>query len=216
MTLFWQHKKSLRSKDNILPIFARQAALAVQASSSLYEMSKTCDRDAWKRLEKEVKVCEIQGDAILEEFYEELYDNIIPHGERSDLQILAMMMDDFIDGINTSAKSLMLYLPTKMDHQLSDLAQYIEAEADAMKKIIPLLNDVKGNTKNIFLQCDRITELEHAADEAYEEYIGEIFAVGSDAIEIIKEKNIAEALEAATDTGKRFSDHIRKMMIRYI
>lgn len=214
--LFWKHKKSLRSKENILPIFSQQAALAVQASSALVQMLKTCDNEDWRRLEKEVKACEKQGDAILEEFYEELYDNIIRPGERSDLQITAMVTDDFIDGINTSAKSLMLYNPSRLDQQLSDMAQYIEAEADTIQKIIPLLNDVRGNTKQLFLQCDRITELEHAADDAYEEYIAHIFSEETDAIEIIKEKNIAEALEATTDIGKRFSDHIRKMMIRYI
>lgn len=216
MTLFWKHKKSFRSKENILPIFSQQAALAVQASSALVQMLKTCETEEWRRLEKEVKACEKQGDAILEEFYEELYDNIIRPGERSDLQITAMVTDDFIDGINTSAKSLMLYNPSRLDQQLYDMAQYIEAEADAIQKIIPLMNDVKGNTKQLFLQCDRITELEHAADDAYEEYIAHIFSEETDAIEIMKEKNIAEALEATTDIGKRFSDHIRKMMIRYI
>ena len=66
------------------------------------------------------------------------------------------------------------------------------------------------------IQCDRITELEHAADDTYEEYVGYIFQNQTDAIELMKSKNIAEMLEATTDTAKVFSDHIRKLLLRYV
>ena len=35
------------------------------------------------------------------------------------------------------------------------------------------------------------------------------------AIELIKYKNIAEALEGATDSAKRVSDSVRKIILRY-
>ena len=64
--------------------------------------------------------------------------------------------------------------------------------------------------------CDRITELEHAADDAYEEYIGEIFRNEKNAIELMKYKNLAEELELTTDSAKKVSDHIRKLLLRYM
>ena len=65
------------------------------------------------------------------------------------------------------------------------------------------------------MQCDRITELEHAADDAFAEYIGFIFTKESNPIELIKYKNIVEAFEATTDAAKRVSDSVRKMIMRY-
>ena len=58
--------------------------------------------------------------------------------------------------------------------------------------------------------------MEHAADDAYEDYIGFIFKNESNAIEVIKFKNIAEALESATDSAKSLSDAIRKVIYKYI
>jgi uncharacterized protein Yka (UPF0111/DUF47 family) len=67
----------------------------------------------------------------------------------------------------------------------------------------------------ITTQCDRVTELEHAADETFEDYISFIFKNEKDPIQLIKYKNIAEILESSTDAAKRVSDTVRKIIIRY-
>ena len=48
-----------------------------------------------------------------------------------------------------------------------------------------------------------------------EEYIEYIFRNEENAVELIKYKNIAEALEGATDSAKRVSDSVRKIILRY-
>jgi len=216
MTFFRRKRKSILSKYHFLPIFSQQAVFVAEASEALSAMMKSTDPVVWRQKEKEVKQCEIQGDAILAEFYEEIYETFIPPLQRDDIQTIAMDIDIFLDQINTAAKSILLYLPSKIDQQLIDLSLYIKSEADALKDIISLLENIKGNFPSITMQCDRITELEHAADDAYEEYIGEIFRNEKNAIELMKYKNIAEVLEDATDAAKKVSDHIRKLLFRYI
>jgi uncharacterized protein Yka (UPF0111/DUF47 family) len=107
-------------------------------------------------------------------------------------------------------------MPRRIDLQIRDLAQYISAEAEAVRIMMPLLEDMKKNYPQIVQQCERITELEHAADDSYQEYIGQIFRNESNAIEVMKYKNIAEALESCTDVAKRVSDHVRKVILRYV
>lgn len=203
-------------RHHYLPVFAQQATYLYQASRALCDMMDTLDRTQWRRYEKEVKACEVQGDALLNEFYEQLSENFFPNIRRSDIQTIAMNIDELLDHINDSAKSILLYMPDRIDSQLRDLAQYINAGADAIKTITPYFGDLRKNYAQIALQCDRITELEHAADDAYEEYIGLIFTNERNAIELMKYKNIAETLESATDAAKRVSDSIRKIIIRYI
>ena len=132
------------------------------------------------------------------------------------MQSIAMSLDDFLDHINDSAKSILLYLPGRIDVQLNDLCHYISAEADAIKQIMAWLGAPKMNIQSILKQCDRITELEHASDDSYEEYIASLFSTEKNAIELMKYKNIAEMLEATTDSAKRVSDNVRKVLIRYI
>ena len=66
------------------------------------------------------------------------------------------------------------------------------------------------------MQCERITELEHAEDDSFAEYIGYIFTNEKNAIEVMKYKNIAEAFETATDAAKTVSDSVRKIILRYV
>lgn len=216
MRFFGKQKRLFSSNGHFLPIYIRQTAFALEASEALFAMMQTVDHSEWRKLEKEVKQCEVQGDAILSEFYEELYERVMSPMKRSDFQHMAMEMDEFIDCINGAAKSLLLYYPEKIDPQLVDLAQYIEDEARALKMAIPYLDDIVENFSAITLQCDRITELEHAADDAYEEYIGYIFREEKNPIELMKYKNIAEVFEAATDAAKKISDSIRNLLLRYI
>ena len=198
-----------------VPVFAQQASYLLHASTSLCEMTETMDPVQWRKLEKEIKACEVQGDALLTEFHEQLYEGLIRKIKRSDLQTVAMNIDTFLDNINDSAKSIPLYMPKRIDQQIADLAQYIHASADSIKKLMPLFGDLKKNYAKIAVQCERITELEHAADDTFAEYIGYIFTHESDPIELMKYKNIAEAFELATDAAKSLSDSIRKMLMRY-
>lgn len=198
-----------------LPVLAQQATYLKHASAALCEMTETVDHAQWRKLEKEVKACEVQGDALLIEFHEQLYEVIIRKIRRSDLQTVAMSIDEFLDAINDAAKSIPLYMPKRIDSQIADLAQYIHAEADALKIIMTLFGDLKHNYAQIAVQCERITELEHASDDTFAEYIGYIFTNEEDPIELMKYKNIAETFEMATDSAKRVSDGIRKIIMRY-
>ena len=199
-----------------MPVFAQQATYLLQASEALCNMTETMDPVQWRRFEREVKACEVQGDALLAEFHEQLHETLVRRVRRIDVQSIAMNIDEFLDHINDSAKSIPLYMPKRLDSQISDIAQYIRAQSDALKKMMALLIDIKSNYPQIAIQCERITELEHAADDSFAEYIGYIFTHESDAIELMKYKNIAEAFEAATDAAKRVSDSVRKIIMRYV
>ncbi len=216
MTILRHFRRIFSPRTHFQPIFSQQAAYIRQASAALLQMMKTDDISERKRLEKEVKMCEIQGDAMLTEFYEQLNDKFFSMLHSSDLQTVAMNIDNILDNINDSAKSIIRYMPQTLGSQLVELAEYICAEADALTLIVTGMDEMKKRFSDMTIQCDRITELEHAADETYEEYVGYIFQNETDAIELMKHKNIAEMLEATTDTAKTFSDHIRKLLLRYV
>ena len=213
--------KAIRSvfhygKNDFIPIFSQQAGFVCQTSRALVEMLKTKDEDEWRRLEKEIKLCEVQGDALLTEFYEYLSGKMFSQISRRDLQTIAMAMDDCLDVIKDSSKAILIYQPQRIDTQLLELANMVKAEADVIMTLLPKLSDIKNQHTAIALQCDRVKELEHAADDAYEDYIGYIFKADIDIKEMIKYKNIAEFLENATDAGKKVSDNVRKILLKSV
>ncbi len=209
-------RRLLGRRQQYAPVFASQTLYLQQASEALCKMTETKDEAQWRLFEKEIKACEVQGDALLAEFHEQLYESFMTNVRRSDMQTIAMSIDEFLDHINDSAKSILLYMPSRLDAQIRDLAQYIHTEANALRTIMGLMENPRKNYSNIMLQCERITELEHAADDAFAEYIGYIFTNEQNAIEVMKYKNIAEAFEAATDAAKDVSDNIRKIVLSYL
>jgi len=203
-------------KRDLTPIFTQQAAFLCQSSDALVNMLSTTDPEEWRRSQKEIKTCEVQGDALLTEFREMLSDRLMGSLGRTDLTTVAMSMDDCLDVIKDAAKAVFIYHPRKIDQQLQDLAQIIRSEAYAIRELLPLLWNIRHKATEIALQCDRVAELEHAADDAYEDYIGYIFSEEEDIREMTKYKNLAELFEKATDSGKHVADCVRLMVLKFL
>ena len=203
-------------KRDLTPFFTRQADLLCQSSDTLVRMLSGVDPDEWNVRQREIKSYETQGDALLQEFREQLSERLLGSLRRTDLSAIAMSMDDSLDVIKDAAKAVQIYQPRKIDQQLQDLAQLISGEAHAIRELLPLLWHIKEKAKAISHQCDRVTEMEHAADDAYEEYIGYIFSEEEDMREMTKYKNLAEILEKATDSQKHVADCVRQMVLRHL
>ena len=203
-------------KHDLTPVFARQADLLCQSSDTLVRMLSTYDPEQWKVCQREIKSCETQGDALLQDFREQLSLRLLGSLNRTDLTTIAMSMDDSLDVIKDAAKAVQIYQPRKIDPQLQELAQLISSAAHALRDLLPMLWHIKEQATAISLQCDRVTEMEHAADDAYEEYIGYIFSKEEDLREMTKYKNLAELFEKATDSQKHVADCVRLMVLRFL
>lgn len=203
------------TRHDFVPILAQQTDFLCKTSSLLVEMFGTEDVELRSGMEKEIKSCEAQGDALLTEFHEMLSGRPFVQINKLDLQAVAMAIDDCLDVIKDTSKAVLIYHPAKLDDQLKDLAQMAKSQSEVIHDAIPLLVDLRGNLSAISMACERVTELEHAADEAYEEYVGYIFANEENIRELVKYKNLAEMFENATDAHKKISDNIRKLLLNH-
>ena len=210
--IYWRIARHLRT---LIPILERQAEFLSIAASHLSRMQTVHDPAVWKTVYKEIRNLEHQGDALLTEFRDEIARRVLlPIGLRMDLTTIAMALDDSLDVLKDSANAMLIYNPAKIDPQLQDLARIIVDEANVLRSLFPLLADVRKNATAISLQADRVKELEHDADEAYEDYVGYIFEKEPDLRELTKYKNLAELYEKATDTQKHVADCVRILLLR--
>ena len=203
-------------KHDYVPILIQQADFISKSSSLLSDMFSSPDRGLWVSAEREIKSCEVQGDALLSEFHEMLSGGLMMKVNKLDLQSVSMALDDCVDAIKDTAKAVLIYQPERIDDQLVELSQIAKAQSAALQDLFPLLDNIKRNVSAISLCCDRVTELEHTADESYEEYIGFIFRNVDDVRELIKYKNLAEMLENTTDAHKKITDRVRNLLLNYL
>ena len=217
MSLYKKIMMFLRGgKHEYVPILVRQTDYLCKTTTLLAEVFGTSDPEVWLRNEKEIKSCEVQGDALLTEFHEMLSGSLMVQVNKLDLQSVSMAMDDCLDAIKDTSKAVLIYRPAQIDYQLEELARIAESQSQALRDMIPLLGEIKKNVSAISLCCERVTELEHAADEDYEDYIGYIFTNVPDVRELIKYKNLAEMLEIVTDAHKKISDMVRNLLLNYL
>ncbi len=217
MGLYKKIKMALRGgKHDYVPILIQQADFISKSSSLLSDMFSSSDRGLWVSAEREIKSCEVQGDALLSEFHEMLSGGLMMQVNKLDLQSVSMALDDCVDAIKDTAKAILIYQPERIDDQLVELSQIAKAQSAALQDLFPLLYNIKRNVSAISLCCDRVTELEHTADESYEEYIGFIFRNVDEVRELIKYKNLAEMLENTTDAHKKITDRVRNLLLNYL
>ena len=97
------------SKLDLTPFFTRQADLLCQSSDTLVRMLSGVDPEQWSLRQREIKTYEKQGDALLQEFREQLSERIMGSLSRTDLSTIAMSMDDSLDVIKDAAKAVQIY-----------------------------------------------------------------------------------------------------------
>lgn len=57
-------------------------------------------------------------------------------------------------------------------------------------------------------------EIEHDADDVYASFMSHLFKEEKDTVELIKKKNIIQALEDTCDSAKVVSDLVRSILVK--
>jgi len=145
----------------------------------------------------------------------ELSKNFITPFDREDIHALASAIDDVADYIHGTANRIMMYKIEKFPetiHKLSELT--IEACLELEKAVKEL-----RNMKNIRTLTDafiRINSIENQADYIFDKAIGDLFDSETNALEVIKQKEILSALETATDKAEDAANVIESIIIKYV
>ncbi|HBG24128.1 MAG TPA: hypothetical protein DDX10_03505 [Rikenellaceae bacterium] len=86
--------------------------------------------------------------------------------------------------------------------------------SELILKIMQNLEFIPKKGEMITDDCKAIKQIEHSVDEVFENFICYLFENEKDAIELVKSKNIVQALEDSTDKAKDVSDIIRSIIIK--
>ena len=91
---------------------------------------------------------------------------------------------------------------------------YIDKAAGLMLEATKHFDSLRKDAKEIDKICDQIKEIEHTVDDIYESYMSNLFEFEKDPIELVKKKNIAQALEDTSDVAKAVSSKIRSIVVK--
>jgi hypothetical protein len=202
------------SKDRkFFPLFDKGADNLVKAAALLSKLFVVDDYPEKGELIKQIKEHEHVGDNITHEIFDALNKTFITPFDREDINKLTGSMDDVLDLINASAQQILLHPPKKEPKEFFEISELILSASRELKIAIAELHNLK-NPQKIKDACIRINEIENQADEVQQIALSHLFENETDAIELIKIKDILESLEEATDKAEDVSDVMKSIIIK--
>lgn len=201
-------------EKRFFPLFIESAENIVKAADLLVEQTKIENPDDRRMLSHRIKECETLGDTITDKIIDELLAAYVTPFDRDDIHELAETMDTFLDTIRDSSKKIAIYQPKENSKKLIEIAEYVRKAAGIILEITRRFDSLRKEVKTVDQLCDSIKEIEHNVDDVYETYMSNLFQYETDAIELVRKKNIAQALEDTSDVAKSVSNVIRSIAVK--
>ena len=196
-------KKLMPKEEKFFDLFEAHAAKAQEAARSLRAiveggpgMANHCL--ALAREEEE-------ADQISYECMQAIRRSFITPFDRSDIKALSAALDDAIDQMNKTGKTVVLYDVAAFEPNMKAMADKVIAMADLIAQGLPMMRNGGQHSAKLHALTGEITKLEGEADELNDKGLSHLFkgAAKTDALAFVIGSEIYDHLEKVCD---RFED----------
>jgi uncharacterized protein len=197
-------------ENSFYDLFAKSASFLVDGARELTTILgvEPSEREAVAARMREI---EHQADEATHEIIRKVNSSFITPFDREDIHGLAANLDDCMDLMDAAVDLIVLYrigeLPAGVAHQVEVLTRMSELTADAMPKL--------RSMKDLTEYWIEINRLENQADQIYRRLLAELFnGQATDAITIMKHKEVIEELEAAADAFEQVAHKVESIAVK--
>ena len=193
------------------PLFEEASSNLVQLASHLHEAVNLPLKEREVLFQK-IDELEQKGEDITRQTNLELSRNFITPFDREDIYSLITSIDNVADNLQGAASRMRLYHVDKITKSIRKLT---EINLEACQNIELAVNELKNfkSAKNITNACSKISKLENRSDSVYNKAVFEIFENETDAINVIKYKEVLSVLESATDKCKSVASVLESIAV---
>lgn len=197
------------AKDETFFDYFRQLAVYIGQSAELLKKLFE-DLGSAAAIANEIKKVEQDGDTIVHTINQRIDTSFVTPLDREDIHLLAKRLDNVIDLINGAARRVVMFRVTEIRPGGVEMADII---IRAGKRITASVEDV---TKRVtMLEHGRAMKvLEQEGDALYAQCVGALFANDLPAIEVIKWKDIFDAMEHAIDECQDVSNALESIALK--
>ncbi len=195
-------------------LFEQVADTVVDMGTQLKRVVAEPDRDKRMPLIKVVEDLEHKNDDHTHRIFTELGRNFITPFDREDIHYLATALDDICDYIYSTAKKINFYNINPNDTGIQKMADLILQGCSEIKVAVYGLRDM-NNLRRMTEALVKVNSLENQADDVFDMSIERLFDSESDIKELIKKREIYQAMEIATDKCEDAANVIESIIIKY-
>ncbi|KQS65574.1 nuclease PIN [Rhizobium sp. Leaf371] len=165
-------RKLMPREDRFFDLFAEHSRLVVEAAGALGDLlngialDENCAR---------IVALEDKADAITRDVLLAVRRSFITPFDRSDIQDLIQSMDDAIDMMHKTVKTIRLFEQTEFDPVMREMGGEIVKAANLIAQAIPLLDKVGANAQRLSVIAEDVTRVEGRSDELHEQGLKDLF-----------------------------------------
>ena len=196
-------------KREFFDLYNRAAANIVAISQGLIELLKTYPDGAGERA-RDIKELEHEGDRLTHEVVDLLNRTFVTPFDRDDMYRLAGALDDICDHVDEAAGKVLDFGVRDVRPHAVDQARVIHRSANKLQEAIGRLEGFKDSRRQLI----ELRELEDEGDRIAHQAISELFSGGTDAIAVVRWKDIHEQLEEAVDACENAADVLEAILVK--
>ncbi len=200
----------LPREDAYFEIFSQMTGKIQEAANGLVEMMHD-KRENFETHVKHIKDVEHECDELTHSLTTKLNKSFITPFDREDIFTLSVALDDVCDYIDAGARAILMYDIQEISDHAKHLAKVIQSLAIEINSAVSMLKKPTDMNQHIV----EIHRLENEADDVYFRAIGELFHNSTNALEIIKMKELYEILENATDRCESVANIIESIILKH-
>src|SRR5262245_14945513 len=203
-------------EERFFEMFARHSDVVVAGAKALREMLE--GGDAVARHYKAVMDREHDADAITRDVLIAVRRTFITPFDRGDVKDLITCMDNAIDQMQKTAKTIMLFDQRSFTQQQKDMGDAIVTAAGLVQEAMPLLGSINTNAGRISRISEQISNIEGQADELHDVGLQELYRANlpSNSMSFFVGVEIYDHLEKVVDRFDDVANEIHGIMLENV
>ncbi|HEU5357965.1 MAG TPA: DUF47 family protein [Gemmatimonadales bacterium] len=198
--------------ERFFDLFTQVATLNVEAAVQLVALI-TAPEDRRAPIVEAIKRLEHQADDLTHEVVNRLDRSFITPLDREDIHMLASRLDDVLDLIDGTARRLQIFRAGDAPTGAIRLAEVIRHAAEQVLEAVKVLE--KNDHGVVVDACMKIKKLEEDGDATYHEWLGKLFEGATDALMVMKWKEIYDNLEKTLDHAEDVANVLESISIKH-
>ena len=208
-------RRLLPREDRFFDLFSQHAETLVLGAKALERLLACDDIEACC---KEIISLEERADAITGEVLLATRRSFITPFDRSDIKDLIQSMDDAIDMMRKTVKTVTLFEQRSFDPLMREMASAIVEAANLISQAIPLLERASANSQRLSELAEEIVRVEERSDELYDRGLKELFLAhgASNPMAYLIGSEIYGELEKVVDRFEDVADEIGGIVLENV
>jgi predicted phosphate transport protein (TIGR00153 family) len=205
-------------KFSLIPKEEQFFDLLDQMGRYIEESAMALDALARDYTDVDAKINHINGiehacDEVCHDCLDKLETTFITPFDREDIHELVLRLDDVVDMTTSAASRMPMYRITAPRPRVAAFTSVIVQQSKLLSSALKRLRH-KKQFSMAHNDCVEVHRLENEADDLMESAIGELFEKETNAIELLRWKELYETLETITDCGEDVANVIHGIVVK--